>query len=496
MNQNTPAGRQLGKYDLINLLGSGGMADVYSAYQPGLERMVAIKLLRGFIATSQEAIIRFRREARSVALLRHPNIIQVFDFDVEDNTYYMVMEYIVGGTLARHIYDNGPLPVREVLNLTIQLADALQYAHAQGVIHRDIKPVNIMFADADHRFPVITDFGIARIMTDPVLTAAFRPLGSPAYLSPEVAKAEPSDERTDIYSLGVTVYEMLSGKRPFGAETTEGILMQHVHMAPPPLSQFNVSAPEEMEAVLRRMLAKSPDDRFQSAADLKAALQRVQSTLTQSVSTSPNYPSPSKPVPKSPTPIPVNISGGVATPRFDGSEAENFTSMSTPALESSTRKVSTQFPDTDAKAPAPTPTMTVQKTSRREMLFVPLLVITAFVFGMFAVAAMSMNNNNRGNGSPSVVPATSTEAPAIVEPTIAPTNTKAPSKTPVPTTEVPTRTPSKTPTDTPTNTSTVTLTYTPSPTNTPTLTPTVPTSTPRPTSTKAGIILAATVTPG
>jgi serine/threonine protein kinase len=274
-------GHQLGKYKLTALLGRGGMAEVYRAYQPGLERLVAVKVLEAHGVNSPEMIARFKREGRSVALLRHTNIVQVFDFDVEGDLYYMVMEYIDGGTLGHFIYTQGAIPAHEALSLAIQLADGFDYAHQHGVIHRDIKPVNIMFADAEHRHPVITDFGIAYILDDPVvLTSYGRPIGSPAYISPEVARGEQVDERSDIYSFGVTLYEMFTGRIPFHGTTSDEFVIQHINTPPPSPRHLNVAVPAEIENILMKSLAKRRDQRFQSMLELKIALQQVLDSLS------------------------------------------------------------------------------------------------------------------------------------------------------------------------------------------------------------------------
>ena len=153
------SGKKFGKYQLRERLGRGGMADVYKAYQPGMDRFVAVKLLHGHLADSENFIERFKREAQSVGQLRHPNILQVIDFDVEDDVYFMVMEYIKGDTLKSYIQEKGALPSDEALQIAEQLADALDYAHSHKMVHRDIKPANVMFTDMSRKHPVLTDFG-------------------------------------------------------------------------------------------------------------------------------------------------------------------------------------------------------------------------------------------------------------------------------------------------------------------------------------------------
>lgn len=268
-------GQQVGKYKLTRLLGRGGMAEVYEAFQYGLERQVAVKILQGHHALTQDMIDRFKREARSIAQLRHPNIVHVFDFDVENDLYYMVMEMIPGEVLGLYLRRQGAMPVQEVLRIGIQLADALDYAHSKGIIHRDVKPTNILFTDERRQQIVLTDFGIALLTDATRLTMGTMLFGTPAYLSPEAGRGERVDERSDIYSLGVVLYEMLTGKIPFDADTTYGMIMQHIHQPLPSPRQLNGDVPAVVERILYKTLAKDPKDRYQLARDLRNALQTV-----------------------------------------------------------------------------------------------------------------------------------------------------------------------------------------------------------------------------
>lgn len=275
------SGRKFGKYELIEQLGRGGMAEVYKAYQPGMNRFVAVKVLHGHLAGSEDFVERFKREAQSVGQLRHPNILQVFDFDVEQNIYYMVMEYIEGDTLKAYIRQRGALPLGEALRLAEFLADALDYAHKKQMVHRDIKPANVMFTDKDHKNPVLTDFGIARLLGDAGLTVSGAFVGTPAYMSPEAGRGEKVDERADIYSLGIMLYEMLTGKVPFDADTPFAVVMKHVNEPLPSMRGVIKNLPPEVELVLLKALAKDPQERFQTSADFKSALQRAREHLGQ-----------------------------------------------------------------------------------------------------------------------------------------------------------------------------------------------------------------------
>lgn len=263
-------GQTLGKYQLVERLGRGGMATVYRAYQPGMDRYVAVKVMNTDLSADPDFVLRFKREAQSVGSLRHPNIVQVIDFDVHDEEYYMVMEYIKGETLKAMLQRRGALPVNEALDITIKLADALAYAHDKGMIHRDIKPANILFAAPDQ--PILMDFGIARILGTTGLTQEGAFLGTPAYVSPEAGRGDPVDARADIYSLGIVLYEMLTGVVPFNADTPFAVIYKHLNEPLPMPREFNESLPEAAERVVLKALTKERDDRFQSALEFKEAL--------------------------------------------------------------------------------------------------------------------------------------------------------------------------------------------------------------------------------
>jgi tetratricopeptide (TPR) repeat protein/tRNA A-37 threonylcarbamoyl transferase component Bud32 len=266
-------GRRLGKYELVERLGRGGMAEVYKAYQPGMDRFVAVKVMHSHLAETDDFVSRFKREAQLVGQLRHPHIVQVIDFDVEDDIYYMVMEFIKGETLKYYIQQKGAVPADEALRIASRLADALSYAHQQNMIHRDIKPANVMFTDLTFTHPVLTDFGIARIISgETQLTASGAFVGTPAYISPESARGEPVDERADIYSMGIMLYEMIAGKVPYDADTPFAVIMKHVNDPLPSPRQFNIRVTDSVERVLFTALAKNPAERYQSAADLRDAL--------------------------------------------------------------------------------------------------------------------------------------------------------------------------------------------------------------------------------
>lgn len=268
-------GRHLGKYELLERVGQGGMAYVYKAYQPTIDRFVAVKVLHSHLAEDAAFLERFKREAKGLGTLRHPHIVSVIDFDVDDGWYYMVMDFIHGETLQAVLSRRAPLPVEEAVQLTAQLAGALDYAHRHGRIHRDIKPGNIMFADEAQQHAVITDFGLTRLLDNATITLSGTIAGTPAYMSPEAAQGEKVDARGDIYSLGVVLYEMVTGQRPYQGETPLSVIMKLVLDPLPPALSINPDLPPTVDAIINKATAKSPDERYQTAAQLRQALQDV-----------------------------------------------------------------------------------------------------------------------------------------------------------------------------------------------------------------------------
>ena len=262
-------GMPIGPYRLVDRIGRGGMATVYRAYHPGLDRYVAIKVMPEFFADDPIYRERFQQEARSVARLKHPNILEVFDFGHEDGVAYLVLELIEGGTLAEKI--GRPMDLREAVKLLEPLASALDHAHAHGILHRDIKPANILLQKDGT--PVLADFGLARI-ADSLrrLTSAGTVMGTPEYMSPEQAADDPIGPPSDLYSLAVVAYEMLTGRVPFGADTPAAVLLSHVTKPMPATRELKGELSAHVEEVLRRALAKRPEDRFPSAAAFVAAL--------------------------------------------------------------------------------------------------------------------------------------------------------------------------------------------------------------------------------
>jgi eukaryotic-like serine/threonine-protein kinase len=260
------------RYVIERKLGSGGMADVYLAEDQELGRRVALKLLDDRHASDEQFVERFRREAQSAAGLNHPSIVSIFDRGYAEGTYYIAMEYLDGRTLKELLVKNGPTPVPIAIDYARQILGALAFAHRNGIVHRDIKPHNIVVG-GDGRLKV-TDFGIARSGASQ-MTEAGSIVGTAQYLSPEQARGAPVDPRSDIYSLGIVLYEMLTGKVPFTGDTPVEIAMKHLSQVPEPPSELRPDIPHDLDAVVMRALAKDPEQRYATAEEMDADLARV-----------------------------------------------------------------------------------------------------------------------------------------------------------------------------------------------------------------------------
>lgn len=267
------AGRSLGKFEVLGELGWGGMAVVYKGYHPTLQRHVAIKVLAPHRARNPDLVQRFLREARAVARLSHPNIVHVYDVGQEQDLYYFIMEYVPGRALSKMLAERRLLPQDEILAIAGQVAAALDYAHEQGLIHRDVKPSNIMVEPKGRA--VLTDFGIAWAAEEDRLTVEGGALGTPQYMAPEQVQAQDVGPRTDLYALGVVIYELLAGVVPFDAPSTTAVMHQQVYNPVPPIRTKNPDVPATVEAVLQRALAKLPAERYGSGADLIDAVSRA-----------------------------------------------------------------------------------------------------------------------------------------------------------------------------------------------------------------------------
>lgn len=264
-------GKTIGGYRLAAEVGSGALATVYKAYQPDLKRWVAVKVLH---YRGQEALVRFQREAQAVARLRHRNIVIVYSYGEEDHWPYIVMEYIEGGTLADRLKGE-PMDWIKTVDLMIPITEALGYAHENGVIHRDVKPSNILMPQED--WPLLADFGLIKIddTRQENLTGPGTSLGTPAYVAPEQARGLEIDHRADIYSVGVVLFEMITGRLPFDYANPNKVLLAHTSEPVPPPRKFNIHCPAALERVILTAMQKSPDQRYQHMDEMTKALKEA-----------------------------------------------------------------------------------------------------------------------------------------------------------------------------------------------------------------------------
>ncbi len=280
MSEPTWIGKTIGgRYQIEELLGQGGMSAVYKATDPNLRRAVAVKIIHSHLSNDQEFVRRFEEEAAAVAQLRHPNIIQVHDFSHEGAAYFIVFEYIPGESLQERLKrlntGGGQMDYQEATNVAADVADALEFAHEQGLIHRDVKPANVMINV--RRQPILMDFGIAKIVGGAQHTATGAVLGTARYMSPEQIRGQRIDARTDVYSLGAMLFEMVSGRPPFEADSAMTLMMMHVQDPVPDLGQLRPDVPLGLTAVIHKALEKEPANRFQTAAEMAAALRATKS---------------------------------------------------------------------------------------------------------------------------------------------------------------------------------------------------------------------------
>lgn len=271
-------GQTIGKVRVEKYLARGGMAEVYLGTHLTLDRPVAVKVMHSFVESEPELIARFQREAKAVAGLRHPNIVQVYDFDTHDGHPYLVMEYLKGPSLAsllRELHKNGAkLSLSQIAQLLKSLAAGIDYAHSQGIVHRDIKPANIILNNKSGNYAIdqlprdteciITDFGLVRLSNSTSQTASGVVSGTPAYMSPEQAQGSAIDSRSDTYSLGIVLYEMLAGRLPFDGDSTLGVILKHISEPPPLIEDIS----PEIQIVVKKALEKLPENRYQTAHDL------------------------------------------------------------------------------------------------------------------------------------------------------------------------------------------------------------------------------------
>ncbi len=275
-------GQTLGRYHILEPLGEGGMAIVYKAYDTRLENEVAVKVIRTERLSAeilQKALKRFEREAKSLAQLTHPNIVNVLDYGDYEGQPYLVMPYVPGGTL-KQLLNGKPMQWQKAARLLIPIARSLDYAHKRGVVHRDIKPSNIMITESGE--PMLTDFGVAKIIDEEAtldLTGTSAAVGTPEYMAPEQTTSKTTDHRVDIYALGIVLYEMVTGRKPFQADTPLAVLFKHASEPLPRPSQFVKDIPDSVEKILVIALAKKPTDRYQSMGEVADALDALLSGI-------------------------------------------------------------------------------------------------------------------------------------------------------------------------------------------------------------------------
>jgi len=331
MSQPTWIGRSLGgRYQIEALLGQGGMSAVYKATDPNLKRVVAIKLIHSHLSADQQFVQRFEEEASAVASLRHPNIVQVYDYNSDEGTHYMVLEFVPGETLQdrlQHLSSQGrKLEINEAIKYILNICDALSYAHQRGMIHRDIKPANIMLDIYGQA--ILMDFGIVKILGGTSHTATGAVLGTARYISPEVIRSEQADQRSDIYSLGVMIYEMLSGQPPFRSDSTMSLMMMHLNDPVPDPRTLRADLPIELVNIMLRCLEKNRANRYQNvtelSTDLKNVLNGAKSPLTTApvpVETADRFPA------KAETAAPIRYK--IATPQNTEQPTEQFINQAT-----------------------------------------------------------------------------------------------------------------------------------------------------------------------
>ncbi|MBP5604329.1 MAG: Stk1 family PASTA domain-containing Ser/Thr kinase, partial [Ruminiclostridium sp.] len=254
------------RYELTELIGVGGMADIYKATDLTENRTVAVKILKNEFAKSEDFLRRFRNESKAIALLSHKNIVKIYDVGFTDKIQYIVMEYIDGITLTEYIERQGVLKWRDAVHFTLQILRALQHAHDRGIVHRDIKSQNVMLL-ADGTIKVM-DFGIAHFNRETDKTISEKAIGSVHYISPEQARGEVTDEKSDIYSVGVMLYEMLTGVKPFDGDNPVSIALKHMQAVPRRMTEINSSVPEGLEEITMKAMQKQPSERYQTAGEM------------------------------------------------------------------------------------------------------------------------------------------------------------------------------------------------------------------------------------
>ena len=438
-------GQTLGKYTIKEKIGRGGMAEVYKAYQKNLDRYVAVKVMHSFLIDFEEEnfLKRFSREAKTMASLNHPHIVRVYDFDsFGPRSHYLVMDYVSGGSLKERLEALAAagkrMSLAQSIKIITQIADALAYAHHRDMVHRDIKPANILLDKNEE--PYLTDFGIVKMVGGQTMgyTATGALIGTPAYMSPEQALGKPGDKRSDLYSLGIMLFQMVTGKLPFNADTPLAVAMKHVSEQVPLPVKFNPDVPPMLQSIILKALAKEPNDRFQTVGEMAVALHRIDISakkqpavvpppIPPAIKTEVLHPEPIEPPPLKATKKPpggkrrwplwaglaflllsaIAIATAVILPRLNRSNQLAAVTTATPSRKAA--PTNTAVP-TDTITPIPEDTPDAVQTT---------------------IAIIVLTNEAQTNGAETAVPVTNnTHTPtAIATKAAAPTNTVIPSAT-------------------------------------------------------------------
>ena len=400
-------GKTIGRYRIVEHLGRGGMAEVYKAYQASLDRYVAIKLMHTFLADEKEFLTRFEREAKVVATLRHPNIVQMLDFDVDNGVYYMVMEFISGETLKARMQaleSKGEwVSPDDAARIILAVGSALKYAHERGMVHRDVKPANVMITTEGQ--VILTDFGIAKIVSASNLTASGAMVGTPSYMAPEQGMGQPGDERSDIYSLGVMLYQLEIGRLPYDADTPLAVVLKHINEPLPLPKVLKPDLSDELNRIILKALAKNPADRYQKVGELMIDLRKAMGMPideSQADSTAQG-----SAIQLSGATVVGRVGGLTPLPRITATHATATQLSGLPAVGAAP----TQIGSAPIVAPQP------QAQKKRPIWIIPMILLALIAVGAVVVMALS-----GGAIAPTSIPTialTSTVGPTST-PTLAP----------------------------------------------------------------------------
>lgn len=439
-----------GRYRLDDIVGQGGMSAVYKAFDPNLKRVVAIKMIHTHLAEDPKFVFRFEEEAAAVAQLRHPNIVQVFDFNHDNNVYYMVQEFVAGETLQQRLRrlekSNRRMPLIEAIGYILNICSAAGYAHSRGLVHRDIKPANIMIDI--HGQAILMDFGIVKIVGGEKHTATGAVVGTALYLPPEMIRGEIPDPRSDQYSLAVTLFECVSGRPPFEADSAMTLMMMHLNDPLPDLHQLRPDTPANLVRVIEKALSKNREERYASMADFGEALRGVLASLNTAVPAATLADEPVAPVAN------TIQEPGILPGRVPVQTTAIENTSSTPVVPDRIGGFSTGVSARGSQAVGPNlppvpPDVATPKTSS------PNLVLWGGISGLALIVLAMIFFLTRGDGSappPAVLfPTTPSTTPGLPAPVLAPTSLATATSTPTvtltpPLTQTPTITLSPTPT--------------------------------------------------